>query len=42
MSPITTTHTTIAGRPPKPRAYVVPVVRPVPQRPVGAGSAGTW
>jgi hypothetical protein len=38
----TTTHNSIAHRPPKPRAYVVPVVRPAPPRPVGAGSAGTW
>jgi hypothetical protein len=36
------THSTIAGRSPKPRAYVVPVVRPVPPRPTGIGSDGTW
>jgi hypothetical protein len=42
VSTATTTHNTIAGRPPKPRAYVVPVVRPVPPRPTGLGSDGTW
>ena len=42
MSPITTTHTTAASRPPKARAYAIPVVRPVPPRPTGAGTAGTW
>jgi hypothetical protein len=38
----TATHTPIAGRPPKPRGYVVPVVRPVPPRPAGAGDGETW
>ena len=38
MSPvITTTHTQ-----PKPRAYAIPVVRPVPPRPAATGTAGTW
>jgi hypothetical protein len=36
------TTTAIAGRPPKPRAYVVPVVRPAPPRPSAAGADGTW
>jgi hypothetical protein len=36
----TTTQTQIASRPPKPRGFVVPVVRPVPPRPMGAGE--TW
>jgi hypothetical protein len=41
---ITSTNTTnaIAGRPPKPRAFVVPVVRPVPPRPTGIGMDGVW
>jgi hypothetical protein len=38
----TATNNSIAGRPPKPRAYVVPVVRPAPPRPSAAGSDGTW
>jgi hypothetical protein len=38
MSPITTTTHTL----PKPRAYAIPVVRPVPPRPTGAGTAATW
>ena len=38
----TVTNNSIAGRPPKPRAYVVPVVRPAPPRPSAAGSDGTW
>jgi hypothetical protein len=38
MSPVTTTTHTL----PKPRAYAIPVVRPVPPRPTGAGTAGTW
>ena len=42
MNPATTTHSTIAGRSPKPRAFVVPVVRPVPPRPAGIGSDGIW
>jgi hypothetical protein len=38
MSPVTiTTHTQ-----PKPRAYEIPVVRPVPPRPAATGTAGTW
>ena len=38
MSPVTTTTHT----PPKPRAYAIPVVRPVPPRPAGAGTDATW
>jgi hypothetical protein len=38
----TATNNAIAGRPPKPRAYVVPVVRPVPPRPAAVGSGATW
>jgi hypothetical protein len=38
----TATATPVAGRPPKPRAYVVPVVRPAPPRPSAVGSDGTW
>jgi hypothetical protein len=38
----TATTTSIAGRPPKPRAYVVPVVRPAPPRPSAIGAVGTW
>jgi hypothetical protein len=38
MSPVTiTTHTA-----PKPRAYAIPVVRPVPPRPTGTGADATW
>ena len=40
MSPVTT-HPTLAGRPPKPRSYCVPVVRPVPPRPAGTAAART-
>jgi hypothetical protein len=42
MSPVTTTHTPLASRPHKPRAYCVPVVRPVPPRPAGTAAASTW
>ena len=38
----TATNNSIAARPPKPRAYVVPVVRPAPPRPPAVGSDGTW
>jgi hypothetical protein len=38
----TATNNSIAGRPSKPRAFVVPVVRPVPPRPSAIGSDGTW
>jgi len=38
----TTPTTTIKGRSPKPRAFVLPVVRPAPPRPAATGSAGTW
>jgi hypothetical protein len=38
MSPVTTTTHTA----PKPRAYAIPVVRPVPPRPAGAGMDTTW
>jgi hypothetical protein len=38
----TATTNPIAGRPPKPRGYVVPVVRPAPPRPSAVGSDGTW
>jgi hypothetical protein len=38
----TTTQTTVAGRQTKPRAFAIPVVRPVPPRPAGAGATGTW
>lgn len=34
------THT--STRSPKPRAYVVPVVRPLPPRTAGVGSDNTW
>jgi hypothetical protein len=40
MFPATATHSSIDSRPPKPRAFVLPVVRPLPPRP--AGSAQTW
>jgi len=39
MFPVTTSPS--AGRAPKPRVYVLPVVRPVPPRPTG-GSVRTW
>jgi hypothetical protein len=42
FSSTTPTNTSIAGRPPKPRAYVVPVVRPAPPRPSAVGADGTW
>jgi hypothetical protein len=34
--------TAIKARSPKPRAFVLPVVRPAPPRPAATGSAGTW
>jgi hypothetical protein len=34
--------TPINGRSPKPRAFVLPVVRPAPPPPAATGSAGTW
>jgi hypothetical protein len=40
--PATDTHIPTAARPPKPRAYVVPVVRPVPPRPAAATAGATW
>jgi hypothetical protein len=40
--PAITAHTTLAARPPKARAYAIPVVRPVPPRPSGAGTTATW
>ena len=38
----TATATTINGRPPKPRAFVLPVVRPAPPRPAATGTTATW
>ena len=38
----TATTTSITGRPPKPRAFVMPVVRPAPPRPAAAGTVTTW
>jgi len=38
----TATTTSITGRPPKPRAFVMPVVRPAPPRPAAAGTVATW
>jgi hypothetical protein len=38
----TTTATAVNDRSPKPRAFVLPVVRPAPPRPTATGSAGTW
>jgi len=34
--------TSIPARPPKPRAFVMPVVRPAPPRPAAAGAVTTW
>jgi hypothetical protein len=43
MSSITAVpFTHMSARPSKPRAYVVPVVRPLPRRPGGIGSDDTW
>ena len=43
MTPTTSLPTTtFAARPPKPRAYVVPVVRPLPRRASGIGPDDTW
>jgi hypothetical protein len=39
MSPVTSTDTSLASRPPKPRTYCVPVVRPAPPRPAGTAAA---
>jgi hypothetical protein len=41
MSPTTTHQSSNAGRVPKPRTFVMPVVRPVPPRPTSS-AAGTW
>jgi len=38
----TATTTSITGRPPKPRAFVMPVVRPAPPRPAAGGTVTTW
>ncbi len=38
----TATATSIPGRTPKPRAFVMPVVRPAPPRPSASGSVATW
>jgi len=38
----TATATPITGRQPKPRAFVMPVVRPAPPRPAAIGSVATW
>jgi len=38
----TATATSISSRPPKPRAFVMPVVRPAPPRPAAAGAVTTW
>jgi hypothetical protein len=43
MTSVTTTPPIqIAARPPRPRAYAVPIVRPVPRRPTGMGADDTW
>ena len=39
---LTATTTPITGRPPKPRAFVMPVVRPAPPRPAATGRSRTW
>jgi hypothetical protein len=41
MYPAPTSETHPDARAPKPRAYVLPVVRPVPPRPAG-GTVRTW
>jgi hypothetical protein len=38
----TATATSITGRSPKPRAFVMPVVRPAPPRPSTTGAVATW
>ena len=43
MSPtVATTSTHVAPRPSVPREYVVPVVRPLPERPAGTAPDDTW
>ena len=41
MSPVTTIQNPVADRPPKPRGFVHPVVRPLPPRSTGNDLA-TW
>ena len=41
MSPVTTIQNSIADRPPKPRGFVHPVVRPLPPRTTGV-ELPTW
>ena len=41
MSPATNIHSPAAGRVPKPRVYVLPIVRPAPPRPAGE-AVRTW